>query len=270
MTRFWKYQGLGNDFILVDWRGRANIPGELTRAVCDRHFGIGGDGILAWLDGPDGAPFMRVFNTDGSIADMCGNGLRCFARWLVEEQGLSPESRVIGSDAGGQETLTHMTDGRVTAIAVNLGPARHAGPAQVTVEDRVFAGHDLFLGNPHFVIPRAPDGFEPGTHGPGLSVHAHFPRDTNVEWLEILSSREARVTVYERGCGLTRACGTGGAGAVAVGVLLGQLDIAADLLVHQPGGDLMYRVDAQSRDVWMTGPAEPVFVGETALLDAAP
>lgn len=266
MTRVWKYHGSGNDFVLVDRRGRGDVDAQTTRRVCDRHTGIGADGILALLETGDGRPFMRVFNSDGSVADMCGNGLRCFVRWLVEDLGRPAEPMLVGTDAGDQRCEPIARDGVIVAVGVGLGPPRHAGRVEVPLGDGVWLGHGLFLGNPHFVIERAPAADEVATRGPDLSTHERFVHGTNVEWLEVLSPTEANVTVYERGAGLTRACGTGGAGAVAVGAKLGRLAVGEPVLVHQPGGDLSYRVEADTGRVWMTGPAEPVFSGETSLL----
>lgn len=265
MTPFWKYHGLGNDFVVVDRRGRPDISRAVSRAVCDRHTGVGADGILGLYDDPDvsGRLFMRVFNADGSVADMCGNGLRCFVRWLVEEIGVAPRPMVVGTDAGPQACIPVLDDAeRLVAVSVNLGSPRFAGPADVVVGGRGYTGEDLFLGNPHYVILRAPDPGEAGALGPGLSTHERFPRDTNVEWLDVRGSDEAAVVIYERGCGLTRACGTGGGGAAAVGVRLGLLAADTDLRIEMPGGTLRYRVAADFSEVWMTGPAEPVFRGE--------
>ena len=263
-TRFWKYHGLGNDFLLVDRRGAPDVPPALTRAVCARHTGVGADGIIALITDPAGGvhPFMRVFNADGSTADMCGNGLRCFVRWLVEHIGHAPGPMVVMTDAGEQRCEPLFGDGEVRAVRVDLGAPRFTGPARLESAGADFEGHDLFLGNPHFVIPGAPrDPDEPGRAGPGLSTHRHFLRGTNVEWLDVLSATEARVTVYERGVGLTQACGTGGGGAAATGVRLGLLSADTDLTVHQPGGELTYRVCNDFSSVWMTGPAEPVYEG---------
>ena len=261
---FWKYHGLGNDFLLVDHRGKEDIPAETTRAVCARHTGVGADGILALRAGVDGEPFMRVFNSDGSVADMCGNGLRCFVKWLVADLGFPAAPLVVGSDAGPQHCIPIMDGARVRAVSVNLGPADVRGPLSVAV-GRAYEGTDLFLGNPHYVLERAPEPGEVSGRGPALSTHAAFPAGTNVEWLEVLNPTTANVTVYERGCGPTQACGTGGAGAVAVGVLKGLLQTDATISVTQPGGTMEYRVEDDGA-VWMTGPAEFVFEGRLSTL----
>ncbi|HIA01550.1 MAG TPA: diaminopimelate epimerase [Myxococcales bacterium] len=260
----WKYHGLGNDFILVDRRGEPNFTAERTREICDRHTGIGADGILALMTAPGGLPMMRVFNADGSVADMCGNGLRCFVRWLVEDMAFSARDvRVLKTDAGEQycEALLS-SDGRVNAVKVNLGAALFAGEVTIDVGGRHYEGQDLFLGNPHFVISRAPSESEPAIAGPLLSVHEHFPRDTNVEWIHTVDRRHADVVVYERGCGLTRACGTGAAAAVAVAVGQDLLDADCDITVVQPGGALIYRLESATQHVYMTGQATRVFTGE--------
>jgi len=265
---FWKYHGLGNDFVLIDHRQQPDLAPVLTRAVCARHTGVGADGILAWRLGTDGRPFMRVFNADGSVADMCGNGLRCFVRWLIDDMGYDAVPMVIDTDAGPQNVSPVLgATGAVTAVSVNLGPPRFAEPVSLDVGGSAYAGHDVFLGNPHFVIGRAPKGQEEVVGvGPHLSAHAHFPRGTNVEWLRVRDRRHADVHVFERGVGPTLACGTGGGGAVAVGVQQGLLDADADIRLTQPGGTMTYRVAADLSAVWMTGPAERVFQGQIALL----
>ena len=267
MRRFWKYHGLGNDFVLVDHRGRANFDPVVTRAVCARHTGIGADGILAWLDGEDGRPFMRVFNSDGSVADMCGNGLRCFVRWLVEDMGIDGKSMLVGSDAGPQRCIPVLKDGCVVAVSVELGAPRFAGPTRLEAAGREYEGTDLFLGNPHFVIERAPQPDEVRAFGPALSTHSYFARGTNVEWLHVEDRTTAHVVVYERGAGFTQACGTGGAGAAVVGVQRGLLAADADIQLTQPGGTMTYRIASDFSEVWMSGPAARVFQGESPLLE---
>jgi len=264
MQPFWKYHGLGNDFVLVDRRGQSNFTPERTREVCNRHTGIGADGILALMIAPGGLPMMRVFNADGSVADMCGNGLRCFVRWLVEDMNFSEKDvRVIKTDAGEQYCEAVVSpEGLVSAVKVNLGTALFAGEVKITAGGKEYLGDDLFLANPHFVISRGPEADELASFGPLLSVHEQFPRDTNVEWISVVDSRHANVQVYERGCGITQACGTGAAAAAAVAVRQGHLEADCDLVVTQPGGKLIYRVDSATGHVFMTGPATRVFTGE--------
>lgn len=262
ISTFWKYHGLGNDFVLVDWRGKANPSPSAVVQLCDRHEGVGADGILALVEDPAGRPMMRVFNSDGSIADMCGNGLRCFVRWMIEEMGFSAQDEmIIGSDAGDQICSPVLnSEGLVTAVTVNLGNPRDIDELTLVASNLEYQGHRLFLGNPHYVIARSPNPGELHDLGPALSTHDAFENDTNVEWLEVLSRREANVVVYERGAGLTRACGTGGAAAAAMAVQLGLMDGDVSLTIHQPGGVLYYRVADDG--VWMTGPAQPVFRGQ--------
>ena len=258
---FWKYHGLGNDFALIDRRRDGDLSPDAVRAICDRHTGVGADGVIVWRDDPSGAPRMRVFNADGSTADMCGNGLRCFVRWLIDDMGVVPsgDALVVATDAGPQTCLPRGVD-----VTVDLGPPTLRGPLVAEVGDERFEGHDLFLGNPHFVIPRGPAPGEAERVGYALSTHARFPRGTNVEWLAVEDRRTARVVVWERGCGLTRACGTGGGGAAVTGVRLGLLDADTQLTLRLPGGDLIYTVAADFGAVWMTGPAEKAFTGRWA------
>ncbi len=257
-----KYHGLGNDFVLIDRRGRAPLSPDIARWLCDRHLGVGADGVLALHAEPDGTPRMRVHNADGSIADMCGNGLRCFVRWLCDELGHPVRPFVVMAECGPQDVEPIAPQGLVSHVRVNLGAATVRGEAQVTLAERVYDGVDLSVGNPHFVIPRGLAAGELEAVGLRLSTHAFFPRGANIEWLEVRDTRHALVTVWERGCGPTQACGTGGGAAAATGVRLGLLAADTDLVIQQPGGALTYRVAADLSSVWMTGPAEPVWFGQ--------
>ena len=219
-TTFFKYHGLGNDFVLVDRRGKPNISPEITRRICARRTGVGADGILGLYD--DNGPRMRVFNSDGSIADMCGNGLRCFVAWLIQDLGFKPEALTIMTDAGPQYCVPRVEpNGHVSGVTVNLGPAVFQAETKVHVGARAYSGIPMRLGNPHFVMFQPAQPGEAESYGPNLSCHPQFPAGANIEWLNILDQRHAELVVYERGAGLTLACGTGGGGAAAAGVRAG-------------------------------------------------
>jgi diaminopimelate epimerase len=266
-TRFWKYHGLGNDFIIMDRRETGDLSAESVRKVCDRHRGVGADGILAALTGDDGQLFMRVFNADGSLADMCGNGLRCFVRWAVDVLGVPKEDSIaIGSDAGEQICrLIPQEEPAQPLVEVNLGDAQFHGEQTISIDGRAFTGEVLFLGNPHFVLRGPPQEDDVAVFGPRISTHPSFPNGTNVEWLDVQSPNHASVLVWERGVGPTQACGTGGAGACAVGVRWQTLEAEATVTVIQPGGALTYRVASDFSSVWMCGPAVPIYTGAVTL-----
>jgi len=267
-TRFWKMHGLGNDFIILDRRDLGDIPPASVRALCDRRLGIGADGILAAVASPNQPFTMRVFNADGSIADMCGNGVRCFVRWAVDFMGMDRKGTLtIGSDAGDQHCrLLRQSDGEEW-VEVNLGKPKFDGEVSIQVNDRIFNGVRLFLGNPHFVMQGKAQNNDVAEVGPALSKHATFPNGTNVEWLDVRSETLGHVTVCERGVGPTQACGTGGGGAFALGVHKGFFQPNIETTIRQPGGTLIYRTNDDLSSVWMTGPATFVCEGTFHMSD---
>jgi diaminopimelate epimerase len=272
---FAKYQGTGNDFIMVD--GLAGLPdldwAAFARRWCDRHFGVGADGVILVLKG-QAAPFaMRVINADGSEPEMCGNGLRCFVRWLAD-RGLAPAGPFqveTGAGVLGPEVLP---DGRVRVDMGKpiLSRARIPmnGPdADQVVEEPLAVGNESFLvtavsmGNPHAVI-FVPDAqaVPLAEWGPPLETHPAFPARTNVEFAQVLNRHEARMRVWERGAGPTLACGTGACATLVAGVLTGRLDRQAT--IHLPGGPLAIAWE-EGGPVTMTGAAEAVYTGELPL-----
>ncbi len=277
---FWKYHGLGNDFIIVDRRGSPDFTPDETRALCDRHTGIGADGILGYFRESDGRPSdgqrrdgqagsgaavssrMRVYNSDGSVADMCGNGLRCFAAWLVETGREDMAPFTVLTDAGPQHCTPINVAGGPMEVRVNLGRPEFEPHTTVDIDGRSFEGIPARVGNPHFVMVRPPDPSEAFEFGHRLSTHHRFPRGANIEWLEVQGPRSAKLVVWERGCGLTRACGTGGGAAASVAVKLGLMTPGVPLAVTLPGGTLTYELEPDLGSVWMTGPAERVFEGD--------
>ncbi|MBT9554834.1 MAG: diaminopimelate epimerase [Myxococcales bacterium] len=266
---FWKYHGLGNDFIIVDRCGQPDFTPEQTRALCDRHTGIGADGILGYFvasaaPGEPELPRMRVYNSDGSVADMCGNGLRCFAGWLVDTGRADLAPFTVLTDAGPQRCTPMRPHVGPMQVRVNLGRPEFEPTTTVEVDGRHFEGVPARVGNPHFVMVRPADSNEAVAFGHRLSTHARFPRGANIEWLEVRDPRSATLVVWERGCGLTRACGTGGGAAASVAVKLGLMSPGVPLAVTLPGGTLTYELESDLGAVWMTGPAERVFEGDVA------
>ncbi|HEY9721856.1 MAG TPA: diaminopimelate epimerase, partial [Oscillatoriaceae cyanobacterium] len=265
---FFKYQGTGNDFILLD--GRAGLPerdwAEVARRWCDRHRGIGADGLLLLWPGKEAPWRMQVVNADGSVPEMCGNGLRCFARYL-HDQGLAPTGAFAVETGAGVLHPEVLTDGRVR---VDMGPPilerQHipmGGPrtAQVIEEPLEAAGRRfevtaVSMGNPHAVI-FVPDveAVPLETWGPALEHHPLFPARANIEFVQVTCKEAARMRVWERGAGPTLACGTGACAVLVAGVLTERLEPEATITL--PGGDLEIAWGADNR-LQMTGPAELV------------
>ncbi len=292
---FAKVEGLGNDFIVVDLRpgkpGAGSLPSPVepavARALCDRHFGIGADGILAILPGDQGDARMRVINADGSEAEMCGNGIRCVAKVLYD---LDPTMRRpvlrIDTGAGLLECAVEVTNGLVSSVAVQMGRPRlsraqipMAGEAgeralqsSLTAGDRTFALTAVSMGNPHAVIfvddAAANLRTLAETYGPGIEIDPLFPKRTNVEFARVRGN-QIDLVVWERGCGITLACGTGACATVVAACLEGRAKPGVEMAVHLPGGTL--RVTAESAGgaaeaafsgVVMRGPAKVVFQAE--------
>ncbi|MBS2030572.1 MAG: diaminopimelate epimerase [Deltaproteobacteria bacterium] len=266
---FTKLHGLGNDFIVLDRRATGEAPSaEVARALCDRHRGIGADGVLSILPGPR----MRVTNADGSIAEMCGNGLRCVAKFLGD---VDPNLRelTIDTDAGPRRCELVRENGRVVAAIAEMGaPILEAralpmdAPAGRFVQGMIdvdglrepLRGTAVSMGNPHLVLWDTPPE-RAAQLGPKLEVHPRFPNRTNVEFVR--AGNPLEVVVWERGCGLTQACGTGACATVVAGVLEGRLQAGEEIAVRLPGGVLGIRVAKDLSQVWMRGEVVEVFRG---------
>ena len=262
---FSKFHGTGNDFVVVDatnWSIDDVVP--LVGRLCDRHRGIGADGVLVVETRremlPDDAhASMQVVNRDGSRPQMCGNGIRCVARYLVEHKGLPDELRIV-TDAGLRSCRVERT-GLGWQVDVDMGNLRHEGFVEWEGEGRTWRFAAINVGNPHAVVfETAPSdvvdriGHELNTTG------IPFPEGVNVEFVDVTDDGRLDVVVYERGVGRTQACGTG-ACAVAFAAWKAQIVTAEEVVVGLPGGDLHIRKDADR--VWMRGDA--VFVFEGAL-----
>jgi diaminopimelate epimerase len=286
---FAKYHGLGNDFMIVDLR---NVSAQIrdaaqqpafVRAACDRQFGVGGDGVLALLapvsSGADAR--MRVLNADGSEAEMCGNGLRCVAKYLYDRGGLQKPELLLDTGAGALRCVLDVVDGVVATVTVDMGRPRLTQPeipmvtsdvdsAARCIEERVNLGHDMVditavsMGNPHavaFVDSRQRAEKLAREVGTNLEHHAWFPRRTNAEFAHVRASGEIDLIVWERGCGITLACGTGACATVVAACLTGRSELGREVTVHLLGGALAITVDHEYRTVFMRGPACHVFDG---------
>jgi len=278
---FSKYQGLGNDFLLIDARtlgelGSEEHNPEAILQICDRRFGVGADGLILALPPRQGGELrMRIFNADGSEPEMCGNGIRCLARFLADRDGDAPGRRWLIETLAGTIVPELQADG---SVRVDMGPpflspetvptTLAVGPAGLPQGVLMVAGQTLAvaaagMGNPHVVIPVADlDAVDLETLGPLLEQHDAFPARTNVHFVQVLSPNHLRMRVWERGAGPTLACGTGACATLVACHLLGLAERRARL--DLPGGALEIEWDGASGPVWMTGPAEAVFHGQLA------
>ncbi|MBK8480345.1 MAG: diaminopimelate epimerase [Proteobacteria bacterium] len=286
MLAFTKLHGLGNDFILLDGREHplpewVGDPSYVKR-LCDRRRGIGADGLLlvlpTILELADAR--MRVLNADGSEPQMCGNGLRCAAKYL-HDHAPGPNAELllrIETQAGIRPCQLQLApNGLVAIVRADMGrpefaretlPMRGSGPfveEALDLEGLPLIGTALSLGNPHFVTfvedQRDLRALAAGA-GPRVEQHAAFPQRTNVEFVRVTPEGALEVSVWERGCGLTEACGTGACAAAAAAIATRRVPGDAAIEVRLPGGTLMIEAEAALARIWMAGPAEEVYSGE--------
>ncbi|BAU62734.1 Diaminopimelate epimerase [Stanieria sp. NIES-3757] len=274
--KFSKYQGLGNDFILIDNRHSSEpiVTPEQAMQMCDRHFGIGADGVIFALPGTDNTDYtMRIYNSDGSEPEMCGNGIRCLAQFIadLEQTEQINKSYRIHTLAG---VITPQLQGN-GLVTVDMGqPQLEAAKIPTTLgtpEDKVInqtlevAGQSwlvtcVSMGNPHCITFVADSDLIPLEQiGSQFEHHPAFPQRTNTEFIQVVSSDYLKMRVWERGAGITLACGTGACASVVAGVLTGQSD--RKCTVELPGGCLQIEWSKTDGRVYMTGSAKQVFVG---------
>ncbi len=276
--RFAKYQGIGNDFVmLADPRDELELTPPLARALSDRHFGIGADGVIRVAPGVDGADLsMDYVNSDGSIGEMCGNGIRCLALFALQEGMTDATHMRVATPAG----LMSIEVGKNGRVRVDMGapifepaaiPIRWEGPealhAKLDVDGEVVEATCLSMGNPHAVLfVDDPERAPVATLGPRLETHEAFPNRANVEFVRLVSPGRVEMRVWERGVGETLACGTGACAAAVASRLIGGAD--AEMVVSLPGGELEIEWEGSLGDdkpVFMTGPAVRSFEGEVDL-----
>lgn len=262
--RFAKYEGLGNDFLVVDAETEGLVPEALAAQLCDRRRGVGGDGVLLVLP-PRGAhqgatARMRVINADGSVPEMCGNGLRCLALHLSRRTPSELQDFVIETDAGPKTCRVRRTGEHGGEVTIDMGVVSVTGTREVTVDDRTFALTLADAGNPHAIFLGAFERADVDRYGHALATHPSFPRGTNVEFVSRRSPTVAHAVIWERGCGITLACGTG---ACATGAVLAEAGLAPygeELTIELLGGPLGVLVERDGH-VRMRGPARFVFEG---------
>jgi diaminopimelate epimerase len=258
---FTKYHGLGNDFVVVDG---PLMPAARAARLCDRRRGIGADGVLTILPPrtPGAAATMHIYNADGSVALMCGNGIRCVARHLAETRGLSGEI-TIDTDSGPRAcTVHHGPGGEVKAISVEMGPARVEGEQVFTVDEEKLRVVRVNMGNPHAVLFDQPTRARAGQIGP--AIERQVPGGVNVGFARP-GPGGIDLVVWERGSGLTDACGTGACAAAVASIRAGVIPAGSPVEVRLPGGPLTITVSPDLSRVTMRGPAERTFQGETGL-----
>ncbi len=278
--KFTKMHGAGNDYVYMDARiSPVTEPDKLAITVSDRHKGIGSDGLVLILPSEVADVRMRMFNSDGSEAQMCGNAIRCVGKYAYEHELVSKPELSVETLAGIKIIKLILQDGHVTGATVDMGkpqwvpkqiPVEYAGDTaleiDITVLGKAYKASCVSMGNPHAVIELAPDedlqSFPLAEVGKVIENHPLFPERVNVEFIQILDKKNIRMRVWERGAGETQACGTG---ACAVGVVAARLGrCERDVTIHLLGGSL-HITWADNDHIFMTGEAVTVFEGELLL-----
>ncbi|MEM0049662.1 MAG: diaminopimelate epimerase [Candidatus Bathyarchaeia archaeon] len=272
---FWKMHGLGNDYILIDNRDEKiddRILSSLAQKLCRRRFSIGADGLLLLYNSGVADVKMRIFNADGSEAEMCGNGIRCLAKYCYESGIIGKSELSVETLAGIKSVRLYIAGGRVSSVTVDMGSPifdREKIPVlgedkfineDLNVDGEKFKATCLSVGNPHCIIfVENVESFPVEFYGPKIERHSLFPKRTNVEFVQIVRPDLIKVRVWERGVGETLACGTGACASVVAGRVLGLLN--SECVVHLPGGELKIKYDEANNKIFLIGPAEKVYEG---------
>jgi diaminopimelate epimerase len=279
--RFVKMHGIGNDYVYVDCvRNRPPAdPAALSRAISDRHFGVGSDGLILICPSERADARMRMFNADGSESEMCGNGLRCVSKYVYDHGIATKPQLKIETGRGVLTVDLEVKDGKAVRVRVNMGePILEAAKIPTTLPGNppvnaslvaggvTFAATCVSMGNPHAVVYVGEEYFRTNERdlvaelGPKIEHHPAFPRRVNAHFVKVHSPNEVTMRTWERGSGITLACGTGACAVCVAGVLTGRS--ARKIIAHLPGGDLELEWSEADNCVYKTGPAAEVFTGE--------
>ena len=272
---FTKMHGLGNDYVCINcFRERVEDPPGFARTLCDRHYGIGADGLILICPSKVSDFKMEIYNSDGSVAGMCGNGIRCLGKYVYDYRLTGKETLSIETKSGIRNMHLHIQDGKACGAMVDMGVPRlnaHSIPIlsekdlvindPIEVQKKNYRMTGISMGNPHAVVFM--DGIkdlEIEKIGPSFESHERFPDRTNTEFVEVVDRGHVNMRVWERGSGETLACGTGACATVVACILNGLTD--DEVRVTLLGGDLLIRWDREKDTVFMAGPAAEVFHGE--------
>lgn len=276
---FEKQHGLGNDYILINnlkWGIPDIKKADLAKKLCSRHFSIGADGVLFVCHPKNTEVRIKIFNPDGSQAEMCGNGVRCFAKYIYENGIYKKDEIEIETLKGIVVAKLNVIDDRVKSVKIDMGapildceripvdlkdPVKKCVNESIIALDKIFKFTAVSMGNPHAIIftRETLSDNELNRYGASIESNTLFPKKTNVEFVKVLSKEEAILRVFERGVGITNSCGTGSCAAVVAGTILGLFDEDIPITIHNDGGDLIIHYNGKT--VSMEGPAEKVFEG---------
>ena len=274
--KFTKMQGCGNDYVYVNcFSEKVEDPSSLAVKIADRHFGVGGDGLILIEPSDKADAYMHMFNLDGSEGNMCGNGIRCVAKYIYDH-GIIPCDRdeaVIDTKSGLKKIKLYTDNGKMTHATVDMGIAKLTSelPEDITVHGMHLHFIGIDVGNPHAVyfLSDNPElnvslvsDLDFLLYGHDFETHERFPEKVNSEFIRIISPTEIDFRVWERGSGETLACGTGATASVAAGCMAGKLKADTEVTVHLIGGNLKIKYESATGRCFMTGPAVEVFSGD--------
>jgi len=271
---FTKMHGLGNDYVCINcFRERVEDPPGFARTLCDRHYGIGADGLILICPSKVSDFKMEIYNSDGSVAGMCGNGIRCLGKYVYDYRLTGKETLSIETKSGIRNMHLHIQDGKVCGAMVDMGVPRlnaHSIPIlsekdlvindPIEVQEKNYRMTGISMGNPHAVIfSEEINGISLEETGRELEFHPRFPERANIEFCHVTARDRMEIRVWERGVGETLACGTGACAAVVASVLNDLTD--EEVIVKLLGGELSVRWDRKVNHVFLEGPAVKVFDG---------
>ena len=276
---FWKYEGLGNDYIIINdikWKIPEEKKSALALKLCEAHFSIGADGLIYICESNKADIRMRIFNNDGTEAELCGNGIRCFAKNIYENNIVKKESIEIETLKGIMIAELNVVDDEVKSVTIDMGApilkceqipviidslANRCINEPIVILDKIFKFTAVSMGNPHAIIfvKEQLNDDELNKYGALVEAHKRFPNKTNVEFVKVISDKECIMQVFERGVGITKSCGTGACATVVAGSILGIFKKTTPITVHNDGGDL--KIEYSGKTVLMEGPINKVFNG---------
>lgn len=275
---FYKMQGAGNDFVFVeDFNNEIEEECLLAKKLCDRHFGIGGDGLVIVRKSPSANAKMVIINADGSRANMCGNAIRCFGKYVYEHKITEGTKFSVETGDGIKEIEIILEDNKVKYVRVYMGQPSYAGKdiplvdmeslieKEITTDNKSFIATTILMGVPHTVIFENDEEYDVVEDGRKLEKLPVFKEGSNINFVKVIDDTHIKIKTWERGAGATLACGTGCSAAVVVAKKLGLVSKEKEIFVKAPGGELV--IEVLGDDVYMKGPAEVAFEGKIILSD---
>ena len=283
MIKFTKMEGLGNDYVYIDCFKKQDIKNkqDLAKFVSNRHFGVGSDGLILIKESQIADFKMQMFNSDGTEAEMCGNGIRCVGKFVYDKGLTTKTALTIETLAGIKKLKLNVTNGKVSTVKVDMGepifepdkiPAKDVKKfiskegkefykVNININNELKELTCISVGNPHAIeFINSTDELEIKEYGPIIEKDVHFPKKVNVEFIEIVNKKYIKMRVWERGSGETLACGTGACASVVASILNGYTD--REVIVELLGGKLEIEWNKEDNHIYMTGPAKLVFEGE--------